>query len=212
MSAFHDDIQNLSAVLDSLHSGVCAFQQPVLRLVIDHLRLLASQGDPGCSAQTCPHSQTPPSTPAMPLHRIHTAWDLGMDDATAIWFFQVEPSGCWRIIDYYEASGEGLAHYAQILAAKARPAGQGVGQGDGQGGYSSPNHDASLAGRGFVYGTHIAPHDIRVRELGTGQSRWESAAQLGIRFSMAPPCPTAACCNRWASPRSRPSTRLLTRP
>ena len=43
MSAFSDDIQNLSAVLDSLHSGVCAFQQPVLRLVIDHLRLLASQ-------------------------------------------------------------------------------------------------------------------------------------------------------------------------
>ena len=70
MSAFSDDIQNVSAVLDSLHSGVCAFQQPVLRLVIDHLRLLASQGDPGCNAQTCPHSQTPPSTPAMPLHRI----------------------------------------------------------------------------------------------------------------------------------------------
>ena len=46
--------------------------------------------------------------------------------------------------------------------------------------------DGSIAGRGFVYGTHIAPHDIRVRELGTGQSRWESAAQLGIRFTMAP--------------------------
>ena len=70
MSAFSDDIQNLSAVLDSLHSGVCAFQQPVLRLVIDHLRLLASQGEQGCHSLACPQSQTPPSAPNVPLHRI----------------------------------------------------------------------------------------------------------------------------------------------
>ena len=70
MSAFPDDIRNLSAVLDSLHSGVCAFQQPVLRLVIDHLRLLASQKDQEHHAQICPLSQTPPSTPTMPVHRI----------------------------------------------------------------------------------------------------------------------------------------------
>ena len=110
---------------------------------------------------------------------MHTAWDLGMDDATAIWFFQVEPSGCWRILDYYEASGEGLAHYAQVLAAKARPAETAEA--------TAPNlPDGTIGGRGFVYGTHIAPHDIRVRELGTGLSRWESAAQLGIRFTLAP--------------------------
>ena len=70
MSAFHDDIQNLSAVLDSLHSGVCAFQQPVLRLVIDHLRLLASQKEHEHNARLCPFFQTPPSTPAMPVHCI----------------------------------------------------------------------------------------------------------------------------------------------
>ena len=70
MSAFHDDIQNLSAVLDSLHSGVCAFQQPVLRLVVDHLRLLASQKEQDCHTLGCPLSQTPPSTPTMTVHRI----------------------------------------------------------------------------------------------------------------------------------------------
>jgi hypothetical protein len=70
MSAFHDDIQNLTAVLDSLHSGVCAFQQPVLRLVIDHLRLLASLKEQDIHAQACPLSQTPPSTPATPTHHI----------------------------------------------------------------------------------------------------------------------------------------------
>lgn len=115
--------------------------------------------------------------PALP---VHTAWDLGMDDATAIWFFQAEPSGAWRMLDYYEAGGEGLAHYARVLRCKAAPAGTGA-----------PGDMPALAGRGFVYGQHIAPRDIRVRELGTGQSRLESAAALGIRFSVAPGLPLA---------------------
>lgn len=115
--------------------------------------------------------------PALP---VHTAWDLGMDDATAIWFFQAEPSGAWRMLDYYEAGGEGLAHYARVLRCKAAPAGSGA-----------PGDMPALAGRGFVYGRHIAPRDIRVRELGTGQSRLESAAALGIRFSVAPGLPLA---------------------
>ncbi len=102
---------------------------------------------------------------------VHTCWDLGMDDATAIWFFQTEPSGHWRIIDYYESSGEGLAHYASVLQKKALP---------------------TTSGRqGYIYGRHIAPHDIRVRELGTGISRLESAAKLGIRFEIAPSLPLA---------------------
>ena len=70
MSAFLEDIHNLSAVLDSLHSGVCGFQQPVLRLVIDHLRLLASQKEQDYHLLDFPLSQTPPSNPTMPVHRI----------------------------------------------------------------------------------------------------------------------------------------------
>lgn len=97
--------------------------------------------------------------PALP---VHTAWDLGMDDATAIWFFQIEPSGDWRFVDYYAASGEGLAHYARVLQDKH-----------------------------YLYGSHIGPHDIRVRELGTGKSRLETAAALGVRFSVAPSLPVA---------------------
>ena len=97
--------------------------------------------------------------PALP---VHTAWDLGMDDATAIWFFQIEPSGDWRFVDYHEASGEGLSHYAKVLQD-----------------------------RGYVYGNHIGPHDIRVRELGTGKSRLEIAAGLGIKFEVAPSFPVA---------------------
>ncbi len=95
-----------------------------------------------------------PHAPELP---VHTAWDLGMDDATGIWFFQVQSGGQWRVLEYIEDSGQGLAHYIRIL--KEKP---------------------------YIYGHHIAPHDIRVRELGTGLSRLEMARQLGIQFSVAP--------------------------
>lgn len=101
--------------------------------------------------------------PALP---VHTAWDLGMDDATAIWFFQVDGSGSWRVIDYYENSGEGLTHYAGVLQHRAA--------------------SGAAGGHGYIYGQHIAPHDIAVRELGTGTSRREAAARLGLRFCVVP--------------------------
>ena len=87
---------------------------------------------------------------------VHTWWDLGIGDATAIGFFQ-EDGKSWRFIDCYEASGAGLAHYAQVLKE-----------------------------RKYVYGKHYAPHDIEVKELGTGLSRIETAKQLGINFEIAP--------------------------
>jgi hypothetical protein len=79
-----------------------------------------------------------------------------MGDATAIWFAQQIGMEI-HLIDYYEASGEGFPHFAQVLDR-----------------------------RGYVYGEHHAPHDIAVRELGTGLSRLETAATLGINFEIAP--------------------------
>ena len=87
---------------------------------------------------------------------VHTFWDLGVGDATSIWFMQAVGKEI-RMIDYYEASGEGLPHYAHILQEK-----------------------------GYNYGTHYAPHDIVVRELGSGLSRIEAARKLGIKFEIAP--------------------------
>jgi len=87
---------------------------------------------------------------------VDTWWDLGVDDATAIWFTQSVGREV-HLIDYYEQSGEGLPHYAKVLQD-----------------------------RGYVYGKHNAPHDIRVRELGSGRSRLETAANLGIRFEIVP--------------------------
>ncbi|MGD0229696.1 MAG: hypothetical protein ABSC19_04960 [Syntrophorhabdales bacterium] len=84
-------------------------------------------------------------------HEVYTFWDLGMDDATSIWFMQTIGREL-RFIDYYEAQGEGLAHYASAL--KERP---------------------------YVYGDHYMPHDADVREMGTGTSRRQTAENLGIR-------------------------------
>ena len=40
--------------------------------------------------------------------------------------------------------------------------------------------------KGYKYKQHIAPHDIKVRELGSGTSRLETAKRLGINYTMAP--------------------------
>jgi phage terminase large subunit len=97
------------------------------------------------------------NVPLEPILPVDTDWDLGVGDSTAIWFTQSLRSGEVRVIDYYEASGEGLPHYASVLRQK-----------------------------GYTYGTHWAPHDIQVRELASGRSRLETAAQLGIPFRICP--------------------------
>lgn len=106
------------------------------------------------SARAGGRVSTVPYDPVLP---VDTDWDLGIGDSTAIWFSQSLRSGEIRLIDYYEASGEGLAHYAQVLTQKR-----------------------------YTYGQHWAPHDIQVRELGSGRSRLETAASLGITFRVVP--------------------------
>jgi len=95
--------------------------------------------------------------PYDPMYPVHTAWDLGINDSTAIWFAQIFRGGAVNVIDYYESSGVGLDHYADILTKKD-----------------------------YNYGDHLAPHDIEVRELGSGKSRLETAFSLGIRFKVIP--------------------------
>lgn len=88
--------------------------------------------------------------------KVMTAWDLGMRDSTCVIFFQIIGQTI-RIIDCYENSKEGLEHYVKVLDNKP-----------------------------YSYSKHIAPHDIKVRELGTGVSRLEKARQLGVKFVIAP--------------------------
>ena len=87
--------------------------------------------------------------------KVHTAWDIGVRDKTSIIFFQTIGQTV-RVIDCYENSKHGIEHYAKVLSSKP-----------------------------YIYGTHIAPHDIRVKEWGTGITRFEKARQLGIKFTVA---------------------------
>lgn len=82
---------------------------------------------------------------------VNTAWDLGIDDATAIWFEQ-EIGHEKRFIDYMEVSGEGLPSIYKRLEAK-----------------------------GYRYGRHVLPHDVEARELGSGVTRKETLERLGLR-------------------------------
>jgi phage terminase large subunit len=93
--------------------------------------------------------------PWEPGFKVNTAWDLGVRDSTTIIFFQSIGTTI-RIIDCYENSKEGLDHYAKVLSSKP-----------------------------YVYGKHIAPHDIAVKELGSGMTRLEKARQLGVKFVVA---------------------------
>ena len=92
------------------------------------------------------------NVPYEPLLEVHQQWDLGINDAMVIWLFQVDRSGARRYIGVIEGSGEGLEYYARVLS-------------------SYP----------YRWGKTIVPHDIRVRELGTGISRYDKLVELGFK-------------------------------
>ena len=81
---------------------------------------------------------------------VHTAWDLGYNDSTTIWFFQVYGKEV-RVIDYEEGSGESLQHWLGIV--KSKP---------------------------YIYDKHLAPHDIMVHEYSSGMTRQASARKFGM--------------------------------
>jgi phage terminase large subunit len=86
-----------------------------------------------------------------------TAWDLGIGDSTAIWCCQFAAQEV-HLIDYFEHSGVGLDHYVRWLKDKD-----------------------------YIYDTHVLPHDVEVRELGSGMSRLETLQQLGLHnITIAP--------------------------
>lgn len=87
--------------------------------------------------------------------KVNVAFDIGVRDSTAMIFYQVY-GAIIRIIDYYENSKEGLEHYINVI--KNKP---------------------------YTYGKYIAPHDIRVKEWGSGITRWDKAKSLGITFTIA---------------------------
>ena len=89
------------------------------------------------------------------LCRTITAWDLGMGDSTAIWVAQVVGSEI-RLLDYYENNGVGLDKYVTWLRDN-----------------------------NWATAEHILPHDVQVRELGSGKSRLEVLQEAGLNVRIA---------------------------
>jgi hypothetical protein len=94
--------------------------------------------------------------PREELSRTFTAWDLGMGDSTSIWVAQLVGTEV-RLLDYYENHGVGLDHYVKWIK----------------------DND-------YLKAEHILPHDVRVRELGTGKSRMEMLEESGLEVKIAP--------------------------
>jgi len=96
------------------------------------------------------------SVPYDPAIGVITTWDLGVSDATVIWFLQIAGAEI-RAINCLSFQGSGLD--AIVKKLNELP---------------------------YSYTHHIVPHDIKVRELGTGKTRLETLASLGVRGKVAP--------------------------
>lgn len=101
------------------------------------------------------------NVPHDPALNVDVYFDLGFNDATAMWFVQSERSGLrHRIIRYYENSGETLGHYAGILN--------------------------DWKSKGYRYGDIVLPHDAEVKDLKTGKSVREIFSDMGIEARVLP--------------------------
>ena len=77
-----------------------------------------------------------------PMFPCHTAWDLGFNDSTAIWWFQVV-YGEIRVLDHHSSNGQAIPYYTGLLAQKEDEF-------------------------GYKYGYHYLPHDARAKTLASG--------------------------------------------
>lgn len=87
---------------------------------------------------------------------VHTFWDLGRADMTAIWFAQVVGFE-FRIIDYYQNRGHALGHYLK-----------------------------HLQGRPYVYGDHWLPHDATNELLGSERTIAQQMEAAGFKVRITP--------------------------
>ena len=90
------------------------------------------------------------------LCQTYVAWDLGMGDSTALWVAQNAGQET-RLLDYVENHGQGLDWYVNWL---------------------KDNH--------WETAEQLLPHDVEVRELGTGKSRLEVLREAGLNVKVLP--------------------------
>ena len=91
--------------------------------------------------------------PYNPARQVHTAWDLGANDMTVIWFVQRTPMG-WACIDYIANTTAGIDWYVRELQSKP-----------------------------YIYGEHLLPHDGDRQQLGLPEaaSIADTVRRLGLK-------------------------------
>jgi hypothetical protein len=77
-----------------------------------------------------------------PMFPCHTAWDLGFNDSTSIWWFQVV-YGEIRVLDHHSSNGQAVPFYTGLIAQKEDEF-------------------------GYKYGYHYLPHDARAKTMASG--------------------------------------------
>lgn len=87
---------------------------------------------------------------------VHLTVDLGMNDDFPVIFWQKWPDGHIKIIGEYVSNNNGLQHYANVCKA------------------------LSLA-KGWCFGRTYVPHDVKVKEMTSDKTRWETMVKLGFR-------------------------------
>lgn len=97
------------------------------------------------------------AVPYDPALPVHDVWDLGKGPNMSIGMFQRFGRQV-SMIDYLQGTeSEGIPQMIRELQA-----------------------------RGYVWGKHFAPHDIRSTDLSTGKTRYETAKALGWHFEVVP--------------------------
>ena len=94
---------------------------------------------------------------------VHTFWDLGKNDHTAIWFMQ-HVGMEYRFIDYYENRLKDLDHYARVIKGQCE----------------DESETDNYRRRKYLYGTHYLPHDVDVQLLGMSRSRKHQLQDAGV--------------------------------
>ena len=97
---------------------------------------------------------------ALPDRPVHCAWDLGVTDSTSIWAYQAQ-GGQIVILDHIVGNGVGVEWYRDELFR-------------------------IYAERGWTHGNDYVPHDAKVKEWGSGRTRVETMASLGLAPLLVP--------------------------
>lgn len=94
---------------------------------------------------------------------LHTSWDIGLDDNTAITLFQIDDKGCPYIIHFFESRNKTFEYYIDEIKNYARK-------------------------NNLTMGKHFAPHDGRKRDFYTKSNNYQPkdivgfGSELGLEF------------------------------